>query len=93
MKKGKPVLSTNLVQLYMKGIVPGATLLGQDGDVEDELCETEEEEPKPKEPKKDKCSKNSRGLVKGSNLQGIHDRYLGVLEIMKENQCSLTEAM
>ena len=39
----------------------GATF--QDGDVEDELCETEEEEPKPKEPKKDKCSKNSRGLL------------------------------
>ena len=26
-------------------------------------------------------------------MQGIHDRYLGVLETMKENQCSLTEAM
>ena len=26
-------------------------------------------------------------------MQEIHDRYLGVLETMKENQCSLTEAM
>ena len=26
-------------------------------------------------------------------MQGIHDRYLGVLGIMKDNQCSLAEAM
>ncbi|RMX39969.1 hypothetical protein pdam_00025412 [Pocillopora damicornis] len=37
--------------------------------------------------------KEKTGFVKGSNLQGIHDRYLGVLETMKENQCSLAEAM
>lgn len=36
---------------------------------------------------------NISGLVTGSNLQAIHDRYLGVLKTMKENQCSLTEAM
>ena len=36
---------------------------------------------------------NIPGLVTGSNLQGIHDRYLGVLQIMKDNQCSLAEAM
>ena len=32
-------------------------------------------------------------MVKGSNLQGIHERYSGVLRTMKENGCSLTEAM
>ena len=26
-------------------------------------------------------------------MQGIHDKYLGVLATMKQNQCSLTEAM
>ena len=26
-------------------------------------------------------------------MQGIHDRHLGVLETMKENQCSLTKAI
>jgi len=36
---------------------------------------------------------NIAGLVTGSNLQGIQDRYLGVLQIMKDNQCSLAEAM
>ena len=32
-------------------------------------------------------------LVTGSNLQGIHERYQAVLDILVNNQCSLTEAM
>ena len=36
---------------------------------------------------------NILGLVKGSNIQGIRERYSGVLRAMKENRCSLTDAM
>ena len=32
-------------------------------------------------------------LVTGSNLQGMHERYQAVLDILVNNQCSLTEAM
>ena len=32
-------------------------------------------------------------LVTSSNLQGIHERYQAVLDILVNNQCSLTEAM
>ena len=33
------------------------------------------------------------GLVKASNLEGIHERYMGTLSIMNEKGCSLAEAM
>ena len=33
------------------------------------------------------------GLITGSNLQGIHQRYQAVLDIMVGKQCLLTEAM
>ena len=36
---------------------------------------------------------NNSGLITGSNLQGIHQRYQAVLDIMVGKQCSLTEAM
>ncbi|PFX15052.1 hypothetical protein AWC38_SpisGene20755 [Stylophora pistillata] len=64
----------------------GATF--QCKDVEE--VDPEEEEPKPSEPKGPKIS---RGLAKTSSLQSIQDRYFGVLEIIKKNQCSLAEAM
>lgn len=48
-----------------------ATFQGKDGDIEDKdadkgakLSKTEEQEQKPKEPKKDMSSKNSRSLLK-----------------------------
>ena len=33
------------------------------------------------------------GLVKASNLEGIHERYMGTLSIMNKKVCSLAEAM
>ena len=33
------------------------------------------------------------GLVKASNLKGIHERYMGTLSIMNQKGCSLAESM
>ena len=34
-----------------------------------------------------------KGLITGLNLDGIHERYEGVLEILAQKECSLTKAM
>ena len=33
------------------------------------------------------------GMITGTNLEGIHDRYEGVLEIFHNKNCSLAQAM
>ena len=33
------------------------------------------------------------GTITGLNLEGIHDRYEGVLKILKKKRCSLAQAM
>lgn len=33
------------------------------------------------------------GMIRETNLEGIHDRYEGVLEIFKNKNCSLAQAM
>lgn len=60
-----------MLNIFVFGYVGArATFPGKDGDVEDEdtdegteLSETGDEEPNPEEPKKDKDSKNHRGLL------------------------------
>ncbi|XP_068674686.1 uncharacterized protein [Montipora foliosa] len=51
-------------------------------DTSDEEDEEQTERPKPKK---------ARGIIMGTNLEGIHDRYEGVLDIFKKKNCSLAQ--